>query len=97
MKIEDIARLKPTPEREYVVQYINAFYMAELELENWLKEHSEYSQKQLSNLVTCGTGSHIGKKMKDKFLGLLNEIESPNLNVGRSSSNASSTDSISHR
>lgn len=79
MKIEDITKLKPIPNREYVVNYINAFYLSEAALEQWLKEHQEYSPKQLSNLITCGTGSHIGKKMKEKFLGLLNEIESNNL------------------
>ena len=64
--------------------------LQETELENWLKLHTEYTPKQLSNLVTCGTGSHIGKKMKEKFLGLLNEIESPS--VGKSNS-VTSTDS----
>ena len=30
---------RPIPDREYVVNYINAFYLTESELEMWLKEH----------------------------------------------------------
>ena len=85
IKVEGITGLKPIPGREYVVNYINAFYLSEAALEEWLKEHQEYTQRQLRNLITCGTGSHIGKKMKEKFLGLLSEVEgSTNINKGGS-------------
>ncbi|XP_047136716.1 syndetin isoform X1 [Hydra vulgaris] len=76
MKIEKITKVKPIPERDYVENYIKAFYLVETDLENWLKEHQEYTPKQLNNLVTCGTSSHIGKKMKQKMLSLLEDLES---------------------
>lgn len=76
MKVDKITNIKPIPSREFVENYIKAFYLSEAVLEQWLSEHQEYSPKQLNSLVTCGTGSHIGKKMRQKLLGLLEEIES---------------------
>lgn len=76
MKIDKITKVKPIPEREYVENYIKAFYLSEAHLEEWLKDHEEYTSKQLKNLVTCGTGSHIGKKMRQKLTGFLEELES---------------------
>ncbi|XP_066929033.1 syndetin-like [Clytia hemisphaerica] len=76
MKVDKITNVKPVPDREYVENYIKAFYLSEAILEQWLSEHQEYTPKQLNNLVTCGTASHIGKKMRQKLLGLLDELES---------------------
>ena len=35
----------------------------------------EYSVRQRRSLVTCGTGSHISKKAKNKLLDILEDME----------------------
>lgn len=40
MKLEKICEMKPLPHQEYVVQYVQAFYIPEAELENWVKYHT---------------------------------------------------------
>jgi len=79
IKIEKLTNVKPAPGRDFVENYIKAFYLSESELETWLKDHSEYTSKQLNNLVNCGIGSHIGKKMKQKLTGLLDELQEAKL------------------
>lgn len=40
MKFEKISSLKPVPHKEYVENYVKAFYLPELELENFIREHT---------------------------------------------------------
>ena len=40
MKLEKVCRMKPLPHQDYVIQYIQAFYIPEVELENWVKYHT---------------------------------------------------------
>lgn len=39
-KFEKMAGLRPVPHREYVENYIKAYYLPEFELEKWIKEHN---------------------------------------------------------
>lgn len=39
-KFEKMAGLRPVPHREYVENYVKAYYLPEAELEKWIKEHS---------------------------------------------------------
>lgn len=39
-KFEKISGLRPMPHREYVEAYVKAYYLPEIELEKWIKEHS---------------------------------------------------------
>ncbi|XP_065053173.1 syndetin-like isoform X2 [Rhopilema esculentum] len=75
IKLERIAPVRPIPGRELVESFVKAFYLNEQDLERWLKEHPEYSLRQLRNLVTCGTGSHITKKTKNRLLDILEDSE----------------------
>lgn len=38
-KFEKISGLRPVPHREYVENYVKAYYLPEYELENWIREH----------------------------------------------------------
>lgn len=38
-KFEKISGLRPVPHREYVENYVKAYYLPEIELENWIREH----------------------------------------------------------
>lgn len=38
-KFEKISSMKPVPHREYVENYVKAYYLPEAELEQWIREH----------------------------------------------------------
>lgn len=38
-KFEKISSLKPVPHKEYVENYVKAYYLPEIELEKWIREH----------------------------------------------------------
>lgn len=38
-KFEKISSLKPVPHKEYVENYVKAYYLPETELEKWIREH----------------------------------------------------------
>lgn len=38
-KFEKISSLRPVPHKEYVENYVKAFYLPEVELEKWIREH----------------------------------------------------------
>lgn len=75
MKLERLTDLRPIPDREFVETYVKAFYLTENEMERWIREHKEYSTKQLTSLVTCGVGSHVTKKGKQKLLSIIEDME----------------------
>lgn len=39
-KFEKISGLRPVPHREYVENYVKAYYLPEIELEKWMREHT---------------------------------------------------------
>lgn len=75
MKLEKLTDIRPIPDREFVETYVKAFYLTENEMERWIREHKEYSAKQLTSLVTCGVGSHLTKKGKQKLLSIIEDME----------------------
>lgn len=38
-KFEKISSLRPVPHKEYVENYVKAYYLPEFELEKWIKAH----------------------------------------------------------
>ncbi|CAH1787995.1 unnamed protein product [Owenia fusiformis] len=70
MKLEKLTDLRPIPDREYVEAYIKAYYLPEAQLELWVKDHREYSVKQLVSIVNCV--DHKNKKARQR---LINSIE----------------------
>lgn len=51
VKLEKITDLRPIPDKDYVEFYIKAFYLPDSSLEKWVKDHSEYSQKNIISLL----------------------------------------------
>ncbi|XP_014254071.1 syndetin [Cimex lectularius] len=72
-KVQTLCMLSPIPHREFVESYIKAYYQTEDVLETWLKDHKEYSSKQLTALVHCACQS--SKKARQKLLLLIEELE----------------------
>ncbi|VEN33781.1 unnamed protein product [Callosobruchus maculatus] len=72
-KFEKISQLRPVPHKEYVENYVKAYYLPDIELEKWIKEHKEYSSKHLFGLVSCACQNN--KKMKQKLMQVIEELE----------------------
>ncbi|KAI5939423.1 Syndetin [Manis javanica] len=69
MKLEKLTDIRPIPDKEFVETYIKAYYLTENDMERWIKEHREYSTKQLTNLCLssiqngdCGTFSFLKER-----------------------------------
>lgn len=77
MKLEKLTDIRPIPDKEFVEIYIKAYYLTENDMERWIKEHREYSTKQLTNLVNVCLGSHINKKARQKLLAAIDDIDRP--------------------
>ncbi|XP_030644754.1 syndetin [Chanos chanos] len=77
MKLEKLTDLRPIPDKEYVETYIKAYYLTENDMEQFIKNHREYSMKQLANLVNVCLGSHINKKARQKLLAAIDDIDRP--------------------
>ncbi|XP_046842734.1 syndetin-like [Xenia sp. Carnegie-2017] len=75
VKLEKLTTLRPIPEKDFVEAYIKAYYLTAPDMERWIREHKEYSTKQLTSLVNCGTGSHFSKKEKQRLLNVIEETE----------------------
>uniref|UniRef100_A0A0A9XFR7 Coiled-coil domain-containing protein 132 n=1 Tax=Lygus hesperus TaxID=30085 RepID=A0A0A9XFR7_LYGHE len=71
-KLEKLCPLRPVPYYEFVEVYAKAYYQIEEDLENWIKEHSEYSSKQLLALVSCTCQS---KKNRQRLTAFIEEME----------------------
>jgi hypothetical protein len=39
-KLEKMTSIRPIPDREYVENYIKAYYLQEAALESWIREHN---------------------------------------------------------
>ncbi|KAI4455051.1 hypothetical protein MML48_9g00009011 [Holotrichia oblita] len=72
-KFEKISSLRPVPHKEYVENYVKAYYLPENELEKWIKEHSEYSSKHLFGLVSCVCQNN--KKSKQRLLQVVDDLK----------------------
>ncbi|CAJ0580644.1 unnamed protein product, partial [Mesorhabditis spiculigera] len=68
-KLEHISGLKPVPHTAFVDAYIKAYYLPEASLEQWMCQHSEYSQRQLVSLLN--TASHVSKKARQRIASAL--------------------------
>ncbi|KAE8596232.1 hypothetical protein XENTR_v10016019 [Xenopus tropicalis] len=77
MKLEKLTDIRPIPDKEFVETYIKAYYLTENDMERWIKEHREYSTKQLTNLVNVCLGSHINKKARQKLLAAIDDTDRP--------------------
>ena len=51
VKLEKICEIRPMPDKDYVEAYIKAYYLPDSSLEKWVKDHSEYSPKNVISLL----------------------------------------------
>ncbi|XP_076633373.1 vacuolar protein sorting 50 [Colletes latitarsis] len=70
-KFETLTSLRPMPHREYVELYIKAYYLPENSLEEWIKEHKEYSVKHLIGLISSAYQNN--KKTRQRLIALIEE------------------------
>uniref|UniRef100_A0A8C5HVS7 Syndetin n=1 Tax=Gouania willdenowi TaxID=441366 RepID=A0A8C5HVS7_GOUWI len=78
MKLEKLTDLRPIPDKEFVETYIKAYYLTENDMEQFIKNHREYSMKQLANFgQRCVWVSHINKKARQKLLAAIDDIDRP--------------------
>ncbi|GFT12422.1 hypothetical protein NPIL_469741 [Nephila pilipes] len=70
-KVERLTDLQPLPGKEVVESYIKAYYMLESNLEQWIRSHKEYTNKQLIGLVNCVT--QLNKKGRQRLINLIEE------------------------
>ncbi|GBM77752.1 Syndetin [Araneus ventricosus] len=70
-KLERLTELQPLPGKELVESYIKAYYMLEQNLEQWIRSHKEYTNKQLIGLVNCIT--QLNKKGRQRLINLIEE------------------------
>lgn len=71
VKLEKLYDIRPIPDKDYVETYIKAYYLPEQSLEKWIKEHNEYSSKQIIALINVM--SQITRKTRTN---LINSFES---------------------
>ncbi|XP_076670628.1 vacuolar protein sorting 50 [Andrena cerasifolii] len=70
-KFETLTSLRPMPHREYVELYIKGYYLPENSLEEWIKEHKEYSVKHLIGLISSACQNN--KKTRQRLIALIEE------------------------
>uniref|UniRef100_A0A158R3U5 Vps54_N domain-containing protein n=1 Tax=Syphacia muris TaxID=451379 RepID=A0A158R3U5_9BILA len=71
MKIEQLTHLQSIPHKDYVENYVKAYYLSENSLEQWILQHSEYSVHQMVSLLNVA--SHVSKKARTRIISLLTE------------------------
>ncbi|XP_048779720.2 syndetin-like isoform X2 [Ostrea edulis] len=73
MKLDTIIDLKPIPEKDFVESYIKAYYLPENQLDSWLQDHKEYSNKQFLALIN--SVDHINKKSRQRLVNLVEDMD----------------------
>ncbi|CAF1193168.1 unnamed protein product, partial [Didymodactylos carnosus] len=73
-KLEQIVvDLKPLPHREFVENYIKAYYLPEQSVEQWIHNNTMYTPKQRTTLVSMMT--HLSRRTRTRLIQLLDERE----------------------
>ncbi|XP_043488884.1 syndetin [Polistes fuscatus] len=75
LKFEQLSTLKPMPHNDYVESYIKAYYLPENSLEEWIKEHKEYSVKHLIGLI-CSVCQN-NKKTRQRLIASVDNEQRP--------------------
>lgn len=65
---EKVSEIRPCPHVSFVEGYIKAFYHRDSEMEQWVREHPEYTTKQLMALVQGGPWKASVKQECLKYL-----------------------------
>jgi len=71
--LRGVCPLKPLPYQERVDAYIKAYYLSEIEILPWVKEHPEYTPSQLQAIVVCA-GQDMKKGAKTALMGAVEDF-----------------------
>ncbi|KAK2585599.1 hypothetical protein KPH14_010228 [Odynerus spinipes] len=74
-KFEKLSSLRPMPHKDYVQSYIKAYYLPENILEEWVKEHKEYSVKHLIGLISSACQNN--KKTRQRLIASVDNEQRP--------------------
>ncbi|PAA60945.1 hypothetical protein BOX15_Mlig019331g2 [Macrostomum lignano] len=66
---ERLSGLRPVPHKDYVDQFIKAYYLPESELHEWLRDRREFTARQKAGLLACL--AHLSKKTRQRLLAVL--------------------------
>ncbi|KAG8330218.1 hypothetical protein J6590_068318 [Homalodisca vitripennis] len=72
-QLEKMCSLRPIPRKEFVEAYVKAYYLPEQALETFVRDHNEYSSKQILALVSCACQTN--KKLRQKLTSLIEDQE----------------------
>lgn len=75
LKFEKISGLRPVPHREYVENYVKAYYLPETELEVWIREHKVTNGVFVSQTDSCFVGILIEASLRSSQLRLSEQQE----------------------
>jgi hypothetical protein len=67
--LEKLTNLKPLPHWDFVLGWVNAYYLQESELIAWVAAHPEYSMAQVISVAQCGCGANISSKERLVLVG----------------------------
>jgi len=73
--LQKLTTLRPIPRVLYVENYIKAYFLPEVQLLPWCREHLEYSLKQWQSLITVGIGNDMKKQSRQALLSALEDLE----------------------
>ncbi|KAK4020220.1 hypothetical protein OUZ56_002217 [Daphnia magna] len=76
VKVESLTRLRPLPDPHIVETYIKAYYLPENSLEKWIQEQTEYTPRQMMNLL-----QYVSQGSKKIRLNLTSFMEDLDLNL----------------
>ncbi|KAK4015465.1 hypothetical protein OUZ56_030443 [Daphnia magna] len=75
VKVESLTRLRPLPDPHIVETYIKAYYLPENSFEKWIQEQTEYTPRQMMNLL-----QYVSQGSKKIRLNLTSFMEDLDLN-----------------
>uniref|UniRef100_A0A0P5AMI3 Coiled-coil domain-containing protein n=1 Tax=Daphnia magna TaxID=35525 RepID=A0A0P5AMI3_9CRUS len=73
VKVESLTRLRPLPDPSIVETYIKAYYLPENSLEKWIQEQTEYTPRQMMNLLQCV--SQGSKKIRLNLTSFMEDLD----------------------
>lgn len=74
MGIQAIAPLRPLPGFPKVSAYIQAFYLTETDIRDWILKHREFSAAQLIAVVSVGVGTTMKRKARGELISWIGSL-----------------------
>ena len=76
VQLDKFITIKPIPGKESVENFIKAYYLTEVDLEQWLREnYMSYTSKQLNSIISCTTAQFSKMMLRSRLSGLVDELK----------------------